>query len=175
MTAAPRIETERLVLRSPQASDLPAWTAFQLSDRSRYVRTGEVTEDTAWRAFASVCGHEVLRGFTMFVFALKETPDEPLGLAGPWFPHGWPEREIGWTLWSEAAEGKGYAREAAHAARAHAYETLGWEGAVSYIDPRNTRSIRLAERLGATPDWSAKTPRGEPCVVFRHPSPEELT
>ena len=95
-------------------------------------------------------------------------------MAGPWEPKGWPEPEIGWTRWNGADEGKGFVREAAEVTRAWAYRELGWTTAVSYIDARNARSVRLAERLGATPDWDAATPRGEQCVVFRHPAPEAL-
>lgn len=174
MSAAPTIETERLVLRPREARDLPRWTAFYMSDRARFVRSGEPTEALAWRGFAAQVGHWTLRGYGTFVFALKERPDDALGATGPWFPEGWPEPEIGWTLWSAEAEGAGYAREAALAGRNHAFRDLGWDTAVSYVDARNTRSIRLAERLDAAPDWDAATPHGEQCVVFRHPKPEAV-
>ena len=168
------LETDRLILRQPAAGDVEAWIEFCGSDRSEYIRGEEFDADRAWRSFASLIGHWTLRGFGTLVFALKDAPDQPLGLAGPWHPHGWPEAEIGWSIWDSANEGGGYVREAAEAARAWAYGDLGWAGAVSYIDARNTRSIRLAERLGAAPDWDAETPKGEPCIVFRHPSPEAL-
>lgn len=171
----PMIETGRLILRAPDSRDLGPWTAFFLDGRSHYIRSRvERSEAMAWRILAGVIGHWTLNGCGMFVFARKEAPDAALGYAGPWFPHGWPEREIGWTVWSAVDEGKGYVREAATAARAYAYGELGWRTAVSYIDARNTRSVRLAERMGATPDWTAATPRGEQCVVFRHPAPEAL-
>jgi RimJ/RimL family protein N-acetyltransferase len=94
-------------------------------------------------------------------------------MAGPWYPADWSEPELGWTLWSAAHEGKGYAHEAAVAARAHAYSVLGWTTAVSYIDPDNARSIALAERLGATldPDAAHHNPAD---LVYRHPAPEAL-
>ena len=46
-------------------------------------------------------------------------------------------------------------------------------GAVSYIDPKNLDSIRLAERLGAVKDPDAETIDGND-AVYRHPSPERL-
>ena len=168
------LETERLILRQPEAGDVDAWVAFATSERSEYVRSEELDEAQAWRSFASICGHWTLRGYGTLVFALKSAPDAALGMTGPWEPKGWPEPEIGWTLWDGANEGKGYVREAAEAARAWAYRDLGWTTAVSYIDARNIRSIRLAERLGAKPEWDAPTPRGEQCVVFRHPNPEDV-
>ncbi len=170
---APLIETERLILRRPVAADLPGWTEFFLAERSHFIRSRvEQSEAMAWRVFATVCGHWSIHGCGLFVFAPKSAPERGLGYAGPWRPHGWPEWEIGWSIWSEAEEGKGYVREAAAAALSHAYAALGWKTAVSYVDARNTRSIRLAERLGAAPDWDAETPRGEQCVVFRHKGPE---
>ena len=93
----------------------------------------------------------------------------------PWHPITWPEREIGWSVYDPAIEGTGIAREAAEAVRAWAYTTLGWTTAVSYIDPDNAASIRLAERLGCTLDEAAEKPEGEPCLVYRHPAPEALT
>ncbi|MEL7463055.1 MAG: GNAT family N-acetyltransferase [Pseudomonadota bacterium] len=170
-----RLETERLVLRQPNASDIDGWTAFFMDDRSQFIRSRvEQSEAMAWRILAGVIGHWTLNGAGVFVFETKDAPGVGLGYAGPWFPKGWPEKEIGWTVWSTESEGKGYVREAAEAARAWVYRDLGWSGAVSYVDARNTRSVRLAERLGATPDWDAPTPRGEQCVVFRHPAPEAL-
>jgi RimJ/RimL family protein N-acetyltransferase len=70
---------------------------------------------------------------------------------GPWFPGDWPEQELGWTIWTEAAEGQGYAFEAVTALRRHVYGAR-LATAVSYIDPANTRSRALAQRLGCTFD-----------------------
>ena len=57
--------------------------------------------------------------------------------------------------------------------RKHLYDTTGWEGAVSYIAPKNLDSIRLAERLGCVKDREAATIDGND-AVYRHPSPERL-
>ncbi len=57
--------------------------------------------------------------------------------------------------------------------RRHAYEDLGWETAVSYIDPANARSIALAERLGCTRDDAADRVHPDD-LVYRHPSPSEV-
>lgn len=167
----PVIETDRLALRAPAAADWPAWRAFLASPRSDFIRAEDYDEGKAWRAFGHVIGHWVMRGFGMFVFTLRGS-DAALGMAGPWYPAGWTEREIGWTLWSEAAEGKGYAREAATAARDHAFSVLGWTTAVSYIHPDNARSIALADRLGAALDPAAGHPFDGPTLVYRHPAPK---
>lgn len=168
LTGTPVLTTARLTLRAPQAADWPAFRAFALSDRARY-SFRDCDEAKAWRAFCHVAGMWVMRGYGMFVFH-QAGQAMPLGMCGPWHPADWPEREIGWTLWSGAAEGQGYAFEAASAARAFAFATLGWETAVSYIDAANARSIALARRLGATEDPAAAAPNPEvPTLVFRHP------
>jgi RimJ/RimL family protein N-acetyltransferase len=164
----PVLETERLVLRAPRAEDFGVWDAFARTDRSRYMG-GPYSARDSWRAFANIVGHWVLRGWGEFVFCVRGE-DAALGCAGPWFPEGWPEREIGWAVWDPAAEGKGYAFEAAQAARSHAFDVLGWETAVSYIDPDNARSIALAERLGAVRDTEAAV-FDEGDLVYRHPAP----
>ena len=80
----PVVETERLTLRAPRMEDYPAWEAFYLSDRARYIG-GPGSRRDAWRAFAHVTGMWALRGYAMFVLAIRET-GTPLGFAGPWFP-----------------------------------------------------------------------------------------
>lgn len=172
LTPTPVLETERLILRAPQRGDMPYWEACAMSDRARYIG-GPLDAQQAWRSLCHLTGHWVHRGYGMFIWHLKTDPT-PLGMTGPWFPETWPEQEIGWTVWSAAAEGKGYAHEAAIATRRFAYDTLGWQTAVSYIHPDNARSIALATRLGAQLDTDA-TPMGtEPCLVYRHPAPSEI-
>ena len=101
----------------------------------------------------------------------RHDDDTALGLVGPWTPPDWPEAEIGWMILSDAAEGTGIATEAAKAAVAHAYDSLGWDTVVSYIAPDNTRSIRLAEKLGAVLDPQAAGPKPD-TLVYRHPIPK---
>lgn len=167
----PVIETERLILRAPRLADYEPFVDFSLTERARFVRPAEYDRWKAWRSFGHIVGHWVLRGFGLFLIEERAT-GTALGMAGPWFPEGWPEREIGWSIWPEEAEGRGFAREAALAARGFAYRSLGWRTAVSYIDPENARSIALAERLGAVRDPAAGHPGTAPCLVFRHPAPE---
>lgn len=170
----PALETERLSLRAPAGTDWPHWREFHLSGRARFIGGGpQLKPSESWRAFGHVIGHWVMRGWGSFVFTLKGD-ETPLGMAGPWFPEGWPEHEIGWTAWSQDAEGKGFVCEAAKAARSYAYEVLGWDTAVSYIAPENARSIALAERLGAQRDHAAQTPDFDgPYLVYRHPAPSD--
>jgi len=169
LAGTPVLTTERLILRAPRRGDFEPWAAMAMSERARFIG-GPLDRSLAWRALGHLTGHWVHRGFGMFIFAAKTDPDTPLGMTGPWFPEGWPEHEIGWTIWAPVAEGKGYAFEAAKAARAYAFRDLGWTTAVSYIDPANDRSVALAVRLGATLDPDADHPGETPCLVYRHPA-----
>lgn len=173
MAIPPILRTERLVLRGLDARDVENFSAFFASDHSRFVG-GPLDAEDAWKVLARVIGHWTLRGYGSFAITLKGTEDTAVGMAGPWFPEGWPEAEIGWMLWDQALEGKGYAREAVEATRDWAYRTLGWTTAVSYISPENPRSLRLAERLGARPDPSVILRDADPCIAYRHPAPERL-
>lgn len=167
----PVIETARLLLRAPRLTDFPAWEAFFRSERARHIG-GPGTPGTAWRAFAHIAGMWALKGHGTFVFSARDD-DRPIGTAGPWTPEDWPENEIGWTIWTAEAEGRGLAFEAAKAARDFAYRVLGWSSAVSYIAPENFRSIALAERLGAALDPEAALPDTDMlCLVYRHPVSE---
>ncbi len=164
------VETERLILRKPAGRDWPGARDFYMSERSS-MAGGNIDEGKAWRQFAAIIGHWDIRGFGLA--AVTEKPsDEIVGLVGQWHPVDWPEQELGWVIF-EGAEGKSIAYEAAIAARHHAYSALGWTTAVSYIDPQNSRSIKLAERLGCWLDEEATLPKPD-TLVYRHPSPDQV-
>jgi RimJ/RimL family protein N-acetyltransferase len=161
----PVLETARLTLRAPDLSDFDAYAGFFGSPRSRFVG-GPMPRDRAWRFFGHHAGHWALRGFGTFFLAPKAGGDA-LGMVMAWHPEGHPEREIGWVMFTDKAEGQGYAREAATAVLAHVFRTLGWNTAVSYIDPGNARSVALADRLGARHDPDAA--KADPTdLVYRH-------
>lgn len=166
----PELETPRLILRGPQPDDYPNFKATFTSYRARFMG-GPLNAYETWMLYAAEIGHWEIRGFGMWMIHDKVT-GETLGMAGGWQPAKWPEREIAWIIWPEKA-GKGYALEATNEARRFFYDKRGWDGAVSYIDPKNLDSIRLAERLGAKIDKSAASIDGSD-VVYRHPSPKDL-
>lgn len=165
----PTIITDRLILRAPNTQDFEPLAAFYASDRSVY-EDGPYTRKAAWREFCtSVAGWHFF-GFGTFTVEERKT-GAWVGEVGVNFPDDYPEHEIGWTLGADF-EGKGYAFEAATAARDWAYSDAKLSGLVSYIDPANDRSIRLAEHLGAVLDPAAQCPQDDPCLVYRHPAPE---
>ncbi len=166
----PTLETRRLVLRGPEPEDYPDFKATFTSYRARFMG-GPLNAYEAWMLYAAEIGHWQIRGYGMWMIHDKTT-DETYGMAGGWKPAKWPEPEIAWVIWPDR-NGKGYALEATHAVRGYLYAHCGWETAVSYIDPKNLDSIRLAERLGAKKDHDAETIDGND-AVYRHPAPEVL-
>lgn len=169
MTSIPTIESERLVLRPLRPGDFEIYAAFYETDRSIF-RGGPMTRDKAWESFAAEIGHWTLRGYGFWAVDLKDS-GEFCGMVGLYNPEGWPAPEVGWLVW-EQYEGKGIAREAAIRARQYAFEALKWPQIVSCIWEENTRSIQLAERLGAKLDRTVKRGDGRNFYVYLHPLPE---
>ncbi|MGR3323462.1 MAG: GNAT family N-acetyltransferase [Pseudooceanicola sp.] len=166
----PVIETERLVLRDPRESDFETFAEFAMSEeRTRFIG-GPTDRFGAWQRFLAGIGHWALRGYGFWMIVEKDG-ETPVGRTGVIRHDGWHEPELGWNIF-DGHEGKGYAREAAEAARLHAAEAWGFTRLISQIHPENGRSISLALRLGAVQEEET-TLLGEPCLVFRHPDPRE--
>jgi len=164
----PRLVTPNLLLREYRQSDFADFAAFYQTERSRFIG-GPMTAEQAWRGLAAHLGHWALRGYGFWAVEDRAT-GQFCGHVGLWFPEGWMEPEVGWVLMGHA-EGRGIALEAALAARAHAYEHLGWTTAVSMIDPANDRSIRLARRMDCTFEGLFQHVRLGPMEIWRHPPP----
>lgn len=113
-----------------------------------------------------------MHGYGYFALELKAT-GETCGLAGVWNPHGWPEPELGWVAFA-AFEGRGLVHEAAQRAREWAYTDLGLTTLTSGIVPGNTRSIALAERMGAVYERTYENAFMGTDMLYRHPSPAAL-
>lgn len=167
----PVIETERLSMGPVRDADVEAFIKFCATGRSRFIG-GPSGRADAWRSVAVHAGQWVLRGFGTWWLTDRDT-GQPAGRVGLWQPDGLPEPELTWVLYV-GYEGKGLAAEAAIAARDWAYDTLGRTTLTSLIDAENTRSIRLAERLGARPDGTWTPEHGGAVMIWRHPGPEAL-
>jgi RimJ/RimL family protein N-acetyltransferase len=150
--STPSLETDRLHLRPFRQDDLDAYAAMCADPEvMRYLSpTGQtLSREDAWRQMAMFAGHWQLRGFGTWVAEERRT-GRFVGRIGLHYPEGWPDRELGWTL-CRPFWGQGLASEAARAVADHAFRDLGWTHVISLILPGNTRSIRVAERLGARP------------------------
>ena len=172
LTAAPTLETRNLILRSHEARDIEPMIAF-LTDPVRSAGFGGYdNRHDAWRWCMLSVGHWHLHGYGYFTIEDKAS-GQPAGITGIWNPDGWPEPEIGWVVF-DGFEGRGIAFEAAARARQWAYDDLGLTTLSSNIVPGNTRSIALAERLGAWFEREYTNVSMGTELLYRHPGPDAL-
>ncbi|WP_240811781.1 GNAT family N-acetyltransferase [Brevundimonas sp. M20] len=127
--------------------DFPRWAEMMADPEASRFLGGVQPAATAWRGFMTMAGAWSLTGIAMFSVIERDT-GLWLGRIGPWRPEGWPGNEVGWGLHPDA-QGKGYGVEAATATLDYAFDVLGWEDVIHCIDPENTPSQRLAERVGS--------------------------
>lgn len=158
----PVLTTRRLTLRAPQVADFDTYAEIVCGPRGAYIG-GPMNREDAWFDFIQLSSCWQLHGHGGWTIT---GGGETLGFVILGLEPGDQEVELGF-LFRAAAEGQGYAREAAIAARNHAFNTLNLPSLVSYIAPKNTRSAALAERLGAYPDGTV-----DGCTIYRHPNPE---
>lgn len=144
-----RIETDRLILREiDMERDFEPWCKAHADEETVRYLGGEVLEPAkVWRQMASIIGHWQIRGYGFFSVEDKASGDW-VGHVGPWYPEGWPGREIGWTIAREHW-GTGFATEAAHACLEYVFDTLGWERVIHVILPGNEASIAVARKIGS--------------------------
>lgn len=172
LTQAPRLDSDRLILRGPERRDAESVIAF-LQDADRAQGFGHIPQrGDAWRWFTLNVGHWHWHGYGYFVVEDKAS-GQPAGISGIWNPESWPEPELGWVVF-DGFEGRSIAFEAASRARRWAYEDLGLTTLTSNIVPSNTRSKRLAERLGARYERTYHNEHMGEDELWRHPCPQEV-
>jgi RimJ/RimL family protein N-acetyltransferase len=147
-----RVETERLVLRPPEASDVqPMFEMHQDPDVVRFLGTGTPGDITvAWRNVAMMIGHWQMRGYGPWIITRRED-GAIIGRAGLWHAEGGPGVELGWMIRRDAW-GHGFATEAARAALDWAWEHVHTDRIVSVINADNHQSLRIAAKLGQCPE-----------------------
>lgn len=142
------LETERLRLRPYRREDVGELAEmFADSEHMRYYPAPFTTEQTqAW------IDRQLERyrqdGFGLWVAEDRATGGV-LGTVGPTIQivEDVREVELGWHV-RPGHKGKGYAPEAATAARDWAFATLGVDHLISLIRPENAASARVAEKIG---------------------------
>lgn len=150
LTGLPVLETERMVLRAPLASDWPLFRAYRGSARTAF-SGGAKDDQAAAENFAAFFGHWVLRGFGRLIAEDRAT-GQPLGHFGPMQWRDGAQAELTWSLWSAEAEGKGLATEAARAMHRWAFGPLGLRSARAEVHADNAASHAIARRLGGQLD-----------------------
>jgi RimJ/RimL family protein N-acetyltransferase len=93
-------------------------------------------------------GHWHLRGYGHWTVVEKAT-GEVIGRVGLWYPEGWPGIDLGWIV-RRSRWGHGFATEATRAALDWAWEHVDTDHIISFIEPDNTRAVRVAEKVGMT-------------------------
>jgi ribosomal-protein-alanine N-acetyltransferase len=160
---APKIGTERLILREWRASDREPFARMNcdpvVMEHFPALLPREESDALVDRAEAHLEQH----GFGPWAAELRET-QEFIGYISLYIPQFeapfTPCVEIGWRLAREHW-GKGLATEGAHALVRHGFESQGLLELVSFTVPANLRSLRVMQKLGMTRD-----PRED----FDHPS-----
>jgi RimJ/RimL family protein N-acetyltransferase len=172
---APRIETERLILRGFRAGDLDAHAAT-LGDEEvmRHIGGKPLGREDAWRRLMGGVGSWSLVG--MGAWAVERKDDgRMVGHCGLFqferamTPSIVGEPEMGW-IFDRSVHGQGIAFEACSAALQWADREIAPESYPAIIDLDNAPSMKLAERLGFVrqPDGVY---RDAPIAVFRRPGP----
>ena len=160
------LETDRLIFRQWAADDYPAFAEFYTLDANARFVGGVKDPEESWRLMATYAGHYQLNGFSYLAIDEKET-NNLIGTVGLWKSVPWPEPELGYWL-LPTAQGKGYGVEAGLAVKDYALETLKFDSLVSYIDPANEPSKKLAIRLGAHYDQTIELLDFGPHEVYRY-------
>ena len=170
-----RLETQRLVLRRWQQSDMAAvvqiwadpdvWSAIGPGAMGR-----AFDPDYAAGRFDHHMDHWERHGFGMWL-AEERADGEIAGWVGAAHPTYVPELadevEIAWAL-KRPFWGRGLASEGASAAARTALSSVAREQVISVINPANRRSIAVAEGLAMSPAKDVRRPdTGETLRVYR--------
>jgi RimJ/RimL family protein N-acetyltransferase len=166
----PIIETPRLILRGFRFADFEPFCALMADEGfARYITRERrtLTPAECWNRLCAIAGAWQVRGHGNFAVEEKAS-GAFIGHVGPWEPFGWPEFEIGWSI-APAAQGRGYAAEAAAAAFRFAHDVLGKDQTIHLIHPDNAPSARVARSMGAEPEamWTPFWEGGEPVRIWR--------
>ena len=145
-----RIETERLALREMTPADRPALARILQDAETMHAYAGpfDDAEVDAW--LDRMLGRYREDGFGLWAVELRET-GEMIGQCGITWQNiaGDRVREVGY-LFERAHWHRGYATEAAGAARDSAFRELGAERVYAQVRDTNLASMNVAIRLGMT-------------------------
>jgi [ribosomal protein S5]-alanine N-acetyltransferase len=143
-----RLETPRLLIRSWEPSDRPAFIAMARDPLvMRFVHHGEPYTDDEVEAFLARQAKQVADFGVCMGPMVEKATGRVVGLAGTQPLGKSDDFEIGWWL-ARDVWGRGYATEAGAAAMEHVFSVLDKPRAVAIIDPGNDASVAVATRLG---------------------------
>ena len=172
--SAPRLETERLILREFTRDDLDAHAAT-LGDIEvmRHISSEPLTREDALRRIFMNVGQWAVLG--MGTWAVERKSDGRLvghvgffDFARDMQPSIEGQPEMGW-IFDRCVHGQGIAREACEAALDWFEREYGPTEIPAIISFGNDPSMKLAERLGFIREADG-TYKDEPIAVFRRPA-----
>ncbi len=175
ITSAPRLETERLVLRAFTRDDLDAHAA-KLADREVFRHLGghAFNREDSWRRLTMAAGQWSLLGMGYWAVELKSAGRMVGEVGFADFERGMTPDisgipEMGWVFES-GVHGQGIAGEACRAALTWIDATYAPPEIPAIIAIENAKSMRLAERLGFVREPDAHY-RDEHVALFRRRRP----
>lgn len=171
---APRIETERLVLRGWIKQDFRPWfDILQESAVTRHLGGIGINLEDCWRRLSGAVGSWPMLGFGGWAVASKQDGSliGNVGLFNAWRdfePQFGEEPEMGW-IFTTRSHGQGIASEATGAALSWAEANLEPTPIWAIVAPENDASLRLGERLGFERVCEVLY-NDEPTVVLKRPA-----
>jgi RimJ/RimL family protein N-acetyltransferase len=171
---APRIETERLVLRSWRKDDFrPYHALLQHPQVHRHFGPEPMGQEECWRRLSAAVGSWTLIGFGGWAVERKSDGKlvGMLSLFNAWRamePEFGEDPEMGW-IFAHEVHGQGMAGEACRAVIGWAEANLDPTPIWAIIAPANDASLKLAAKLGFE-RVSDTSYHGDPTVVLKRPA-----
>lgn len=167
----PEINTDRLLLRAPQAEDFSTYRDFYADAESSAAYGGPLPPHLAWRKLAADLGNWSLRGYGMWSLECRENA-AMVGGCGIVWPEGWPRSELTWWI-IPSARRTGFALEASRAVITFAYDVLGWDVVETHMDDDNEPAHNLARKLNGVVIARERFPDGPERDIYALPNPAE--
>jgi RimJ/RimL family protein N-acetyltransferase len=144
------VETERLLLREPEESDVETLRAYHRRNAERFARWDAVPGDDAATHLAWIRSHRTARkaGRPIAFLAFSRMSAEFVGLVAlSGFDHHPPSAMLSYSV-DGAYEGQSYAFEMVGRFTRYAFEELQLTSITAFVRTGNGRSLRLLDRLG---------------------------
>ena len=145
------IETLRLLLRRPEASDAEPFMDILWDPEVVEKKQVTLTEapgdiELARRNTAALIDHWESRGYGLWTLVEKES-GQIIGCVGLQYWKGWPGVELAWVI-HRSRWNHGFATEAALAALEWAWARTDIDHIISLINEDDVRSMRVATKVG---------------------------
>jgi RimJ/RimL family protein N-acetyltransferase len=165
-----RLETSRLLLRLPELDDAKAfmeifWDPEVVAKKQVTLTAPPGDLALATRSTSAMIQHWESRGYGLWA-VVENATQQVIGAVGLQKYDGWPDVELAWVL-HRSRWGHGFATEAARAVLQWTWTERKIDHIISLIAPHDSRSIRVATKIGETFERADSDPvHGEPVHVY---------